>query len=113
MWNKGGGVSPEVLTGNQLEHIITKERYKDLHPRGTGLPYVTAVKMKWFNSEMPRVLGIAALVSIFILLLVTRSLRGVVVPLVTEYGLEFIGLDKHRIVFEKVVFPRSGHLEVF
>lgn len=86
VWNKRGGVSPEVLTGNQLEHIITKERYKDLHPRGTGLPYVTAVKMKWFNSEMPRVLGIAALVSIFILLLVTRSLRGVVVPLVTATG---------------------------
>lgn len=42
--------------------------------------------MKWFNSEMPRVLGIAALVSIFILLLVTRSLRGVVVPLVTATG---------------------------
>ena len=35
---------------------------------------------------MPRVLGIAALVSIFILLLATRSLRGVVVPLVTATG---------------------------
>ena len=35
---------------------------------------------------MPRVLGIATLISILILLLVTRSFRGVVVPLVTAVG---------------------------
>lgn len=87
VWNKGKKpISPEVLTGNELEHIITKDKYKALHPKGTGLPYVTAMKMKWINKEMPRVLGIAALVSILILLLVTRSFRGVVVPLVTAVG---------------------------
>ena len=36
VWNKGGGVSPEVLTGNQLEHIITKERYRIPTPEGRG-----------------------------------------------------------------------------
>ncbi len=87
VWNKGkNAVGPEVLTGNELEHIITKDKYQKLHPKGTGLPYVTAMKMKWLGKEMPRVLGIAALVSILILLLVTRSFRGVVVPLVTAIG---------------------------
>ena len=84
VWNKGKNpVSPEALTGNELDHIITKDKYKALHPKGTGLPYVTAMKMKWIGMEMPRVMGIAALVSILILLLVTRSFRGVVVPLLT------------------------------
>lgn len=84
VWNKGKNpVSPEVLTGNELDHIITKDKYKALHPKGTGLPYVTAMKMKWIGTEMPRVMGIAALVSILILLLVTRSFRGVIVPLLT------------------------------
>ena len=74
VWNKGkNAVSPEVLTGNELEHIITKDKYQKLHPKGTGLPYVTAMKMKWIGKEMPRVMGIAALVSILILLLITRS----------------------------------------
>ena len=65
-----------ALTGNELEHIITKDKYQKLHPKGTGLPYVTAMKMKWIGKEMPRVMGIAALVSILILLLITRSLRA-------------------------------------
>lgn len=87
VWNKGNGsVSPEVLTGNELQHIITKPKYRKLHPKGTGLPYVTAMKMDWMGKEMPRMMGIAALVSILILLLVTHSFRGVVVPLVTATG---------------------------
>lgn len=87
VWNKGkNAVAPEVLTGNELDHIITKDKYQKLHPKGTGLPYVTAMKMKWISKEMPRVLGIATLISILILLLVTRSFRGVVVPLVTAVG---------------------------
>ena len=37
VWNKGkNAVSPEVLTGNELEHIITKDNYHKLHPKGTG-----------------------------------------------------------------------------
>lgn len=84
VWNKGeNSISPEMLTGSELERIITKDKYQKLHPKGTGLPYVTAMKMKWINKEMPRVMGIAALVSILILMLVTRSLIGVIVPLIT------------------------------
>uniref|UniRef100_UPI00359F5E25 efflux RND transporter permease subunit n=1 Tax=Prevotella heparinolytica TaxID=28113 RepID=UPI00359F5E25 len=87
VWNKGkNAVSPEVLTGNELEHIITKDKYQKLHPKGTGLPYVTAMKLKWMEKEMPRVMGLAALVSVLILLFVTRSFRGVVVPIVTAIG---------------------------
>ncbi|MCI5560609.1 MAG: MMPL family transporter [Phocaeicola sp.] len=84
VWNKGkNAISPEMLTGNELEHIITKEKYQKLHPKGTGLPYVTSMKMKWIEKEMPRVMGIAAIVSIFILLVITRSFRGVMIPLIT------------------------------
>lgn len=87
VWNKDkNAVSPEVLTGNELEHIITKDKYQKLHPKGTGLPYVTAMKLKWMEKEMPRVMGFAALISVLILLLVTRSFRGEVVPIVTTIG---------------------------
>lgn len=41
--------------------------------------------MKWINKEMP-VYWVSQPVSILILLLVTRSFRGVVVPLVTAVG---------------------------
>lgn len=88
LYNKKGGgkISPEMLTGKELEHIIKKEKYSRLNPKGTGLPYASAMKMDWINKEMPRVMGIAALLSIIVLLIVTRSLRGVIVPLITATG---------------------------
>ncbi len=87
VWNKGkGSVSPEMLTGRELERIITKERYARIHPKGTGLPYVTFAKMDWVGKEMPRVMGLATLFSIIVLLLVTRSFRGVVIPPLTAVG---------------------------
>ncbi len=87
VWNKEeGAVSPDILTGRELERIITKDKYQKLHPKGTGLPYVTAMKTEWLGEEMPRVMGLASLVSVLILLLVTRSFRGVVVPLITAMG---------------------------
>lgn len=87
VWNKGkGSISPEMLTGKELEHIITKEKYNSLNLKGTGLPYITFAKMNWIGKEMPRVIGLAALLSIVVLLLVTRSLRGVLVPLLTVVG---------------------------
>lgn len=87
VWNKGKhSVSPEMTTGNELEHVISKPKYQILNPLGTGMPYATASKMNWINKEMPRIMGIAILLSIFVMLLVTRSLRGVVVPVITAIG---------------------------
>lgn len=84
VWNKEkNAVSPDVLTGHELEKIITKEKYQPIHPKGTGLPYITAKKMDWIGDELPRVMIYASLFSILILLIVTRSLRGVIVPLIT------------------------------
>lgn len=83
-WNKTGGVvSPEILTGKELDHIISKEKYKTLSPKGTGLPYVTEMKMRWINKEMPRIMAIANIASIIVLLLITSSVRGVIVPPLT------------------------------
>lgn len=83
-WNTHkGAISPEITTGRQLEHIIKKEKYSQLNPKGTGLPYATEMKMSWINKEMPRIMGIANLISIIVLLLVTRSARGVIVPPIT------------------------------
>lgn len=84
--HNGENVSPELLTGHELDKIISKEKYSRLNPLGTGLPYASAMKLRWVDKEMPRVMGLAALLSIIVLLLVTRSLRGVLVPLVTAVG---------------------------
>ncbi|WP_329905124.1 efflux RND transporter permease subunit [Porphyromonas pogonae] len=84
VWNKGKkSVSPELLTGHQLEHIISKPKYASLKLLGTGMPFVTSSKMDWIGKEMPRVMGLAALFAILVLIIATRSARGVIVPVVT------------------------------
>lgn len=83
-WKKGEKpIAPEVLTGNQVHHIIRKDKYKDIAPLGTGMPYVTSQKMDWVAHEMPRVMGTAILVALIILVFFTRSVKGVMVPVIT------------------------------
>ncbi len=84
VWHKDNkSIAPDVLTGTKLYEIISKDKYSGLNPKGTGMPYLTIRKMDWINTEMPKILGLATLFSIIILIIFTRSFRGVIVPLIT------------------------------
>lgn len=74
---------PALLTGMETDRIIKKAKYADIAPLATGMPYVTYRKMDWVGKEMPRVLGLAMLVALVVLLLFTKSARGVIIPVVT------------------------------
>lgn len=85
-WKKTGNVSPDIVTGEEVEHIITKEKYASLHPRATGMPYVSQQKTVYIGQEMGRLVMIAAIICILVMLLMTRSLRGIVCPLLSVIG---------------------------
>jgi len=85
-WKKTGNVSPDIVTGEEVEHIITKEKYASLHPRATGMPYVSQQKTVYIGQEMGRLVMIAAIICILVMLLMTRSLRGIVCPLLSVLG---------------------------
>lgn len=83
-WKKDKkSIAPEVLTGMETERIVKKAKYAEIAPLATGMPYVTHRKMDWVGQEMPRVLGLAMLVAIIVLLLFTKSIRGVIIPIIT------------------------------
>jgi uncharacterized protein len=86
IWKKESTLSPEMLTGKETEHVISNAKYQSIHPRATGMPYLSYSKQVWFGKEAGRVMGLALLLAIIVLALVTRSLRGVVVPLLTSVG---------------------------
>jgi hypothetical protein len=69
-----------------VSRIITKEKYASLHPRATGMPYVTQQKSAYIGQEMGRLVMIAAIICIIVMLLMTRSLRGIVCPLLAVIG---------------------------
>lgn len=75
--------APDNLVGRELDHIIHKLEYAGLHPRGAGLPYLIFKKTLWAAGELPLIMGLALLLAFAILVVATRSVRGVVVPIVT------------------------------
>ncbi len=85
-WKQTSNVSPDIITGEEVSRIIGQEKYASLHPRATGMPYVTQQKTVYIGQEMGRLVMIAAIICILVMLLMTRSLRGIVCPLLAVIG---------------------------
>ena len=86
VWKQLGTISPDIITGQEVERIIKKPEYASLNPRGTGMPYVTHCKTEYIGQEMSRLMMIATIVCMLVMLCMTRSLRGVLAPIISVVG---------------------------
>ena len=86
VWKKETNVSPDIQTGAEVDHIIHKPQYASLSPKATGMPYVSHQKVTFIGTEMGRLVKFAILISIVVMLIMTRSLRGVIAPFVGTSG---------------------------
>jgi predicted RND superfamily exporter protein len=77
---------PQLMVGSAVDHIIRKEIYAELNPRGTGMPYLAHEKRAYFEKESGRIMGMALLMAVLVLSLALRSLKGVLIPLITAFG---------------------------
>lgn len=83
-WRKKGADDPGLAIGRLVNEIAAQEKYRDLHPKTTGLPVINVEKRNFFEKETPRLLGISLILMVTVLALFLRSVRGVVFPLVTS-----------------------------
>ena len=90
VWKKTSTIAPDIITGQEVERIIKKPEYASLHPKGTGMPYVTNCKTVYIGQEMSRLMMIATLICMVVMLCMTRSLRGVIAPIISVIGGLFI-----------------------
>lgn len=90
VWKKQSTVSPDIITGQEVEHIIKKPEYASLNPKGTGMPYVSACKTDYIGKEMGQLMMIATIICVVVMFCMTRSLRGVVAPIMSVIGGLFI-----------------------
>lgn len=90
VWKKQSTVSPDIVTGQEVDHIIKKAEYASLNPKGTGMPYVSNCKTVYIGKEMARLMMIATLICIIVMLCMTRSLKGVIAPILSVVGGLFI-----------------------
>ena len=91
VWKRTSDIAPDMLTGKEAGRIITKTKYAELSPNAAGMPYMSYEKFIYLKGEMGRLFAIAFLVSIVVMLVVTRSLRGIVAPLITSICALLIG----------------------
>ncbi len=90
VWKLQGTVAPDIITGQEVRHIITKPEYASLNPKGTGMPYVTYCKTEYIGKELGRLIMIATLICILVMLCMTHSLRGIIAPILSVIGGLFI-----------------------
>lgn len=86
VWKAEGKKAPDIQTGEETAKIIAKEKYAALSPKATGMPYLSYEKMKYIGEEMKRIFMMTLLCAIIVMFLVTRSLRGIVSPIITTFG---------------------------
>ena len=78
--------APDMQTGRETAEIIAKEKYATLNPRATGMPYVSFEKMRYIGLEMKRIFMLTIVFAIVVMFIVTRSLRGIVAPLLSTFA---------------------------
>ena len=84
VWRAEGIEAPENQTGREAINICFKDKYKSLNPNIAGMPYMNYAKAQYIKDEMSRLMMIAIIVALIVMALVTRSLRGVVIPILTS-----------------------------
>ena len=91
---------PGMDVGGKVEHIIRSEKYSAFDIKHVGMPRVAYSKTLYFKKEAGRVIGYALMMALVVLIVMLRTVRGVVVPLVvtissliTTYGaMGFLGV---------------------
>ncbi len=79
-----GDMDPDMLTGKEACNIISKAKYADLSPNVAGMPYMSYEKVQYFQHETARLFIFAFIISVIVMFIVTRSLRGILAPLLTS-----------------------------
>jgi predicted RND superfamily exporter protein len=82
-WEKDNDENPELAIGRIVNEITAQEKYAILHPKNAGLPIVNVDKRNFLSRETPRLIGLSLLLTVVVLAIALRSVRGVVFPLVT------------------------------
>lgn len=84
VWKQTSDIAPDMLTGKETGRIIGKAKYAEFAPNAAGMPFLSYEKFIYLQSELSRLFLFAFMVSIVVMLIVTRSLRGVFAPLLTS-----------------------------
>ena len=76
-------LDPEDIAGIIFKRIVRQDKYDVLNRTAAGLPVLISDKREFFSQETPRLMLLGLLVSVLVLSVSLRSLRGVLFPVIT------------------------------
>ena len=102
VWKQTSNIAPDMITGAETHRIITKPEYASLHPLATGMPYTSQQKVEYIHQAMGKLMVMALIICVVVMLIMTRSLRGVVAPIVAIVGGLFMMFGLSTKIFDYV-----------
>ena len=106
--NLSEDVSPNQVIGSVILNIVGKSQYEMLDPQATGM-YVQDYKQhKFYQKESPRLIILGLIISVIILAISLRSVRGVIFPVLTAIGgmVITLGIEGHlNLIVQPSVVP--------
>ena len=105
-WQDDYDEYPQLLAGESVINIISKDEYKTLNPLAVGMPVINYQKREYFEMESSRIMGFAFLIAIIILIIALRSFWGVLIPIISAISsmiilngvVGFIGVEVDNMV---------------
>ena len=83
VWKAETNESPDLMTGREAKEICAQAKYASLHPQPSGMPFMAYEKNEYIHGQMAIMLVVVMIIGIIIMTVVTRSLRGILMPIVT------------------------------
>lgn len=83
VWKAETNEAPDLMTGREAKEICSQPKYASLHPHASGMPYMSYEKNEYMHGQMAMMLVIVLIIGIIIMAVVTRSLRGILMPIAT------------------------------
>ncbi len=97
---KNGDLAPEYAIGKEILDILNQDKYKAYNLRAVGAPVYNYEELIFTNAESTKLITLTLMVLILFLFLFYRSLKKVVIPMLTT------------IVSIIMVFGMMGYLDI-
>jgi len=85
-WRNKDNKSAEMVVGEVATTIIRRDKYAALSPKSAGMPVVAHDKTAFFKKEMSRTMGLSLIVSLVVLSLALRSVKGIIMTVIVTAG---------------------------
>ncbi|HBT89066.1 MMPL family transporter [Desulfobacter sp.] len=85
-WRSKDNKAADMVVGKVAATIIRQDKYASLNPKSSGMPIIAYDKTAFFQKEMSRTMGLSLIVSLVVLSVALRSIKGITMTVIVTAG---------------------------